>query len=135
MKLIFLILTITFIALFTSECKKPKFDPNSDNGLPPATQEGKNIFACKVNGQPWISRQGRPRMNGGIIGDTTFGAYGSIKLPNGDVEYISIVLDGVYKRNKSEYQLNDTSNAYFVYERNGTTPCFSTSSAGFGNLY
>lgn len=33
--------------------QRKKSNPNSDNGLPPATQTGQGIFACKVNGEPW----------------------------------------------------------------------------------
>lgn len=52
-----IILSILCIAIIStaSNCKKNTIDPNSDNGLPPVTQTGANIFACKVNGKPWIS--------------------------------------------------------------------------------
>ncbi len=39
------------LSLFTfSKCKKDKTD---HNGLPPATQEGKNTLGFLLNGQPW----------------------------------------------------------------------------------
>jgi hypothetical protein len=46
----FLALTVLFIA-----CNKND-DYNSDSPLPPATQTGKNIFACKVNGESFIHK-------------------------------------------------------------------------------
>jgi hypothetical protein len=34
------------------KCKKDKYTP--PNVLPPVTQEGKNTFGCKVNGEIWV---------------------------------------------------------------------------------
>ncbi len=49
MKKILTAITIIFIFCF-AQCKKPKVD---SNGLPAATQEGKNTFGFLLNGQPW----------------------------------------------------------------------------------
>jgi hypothetical protein len=48
----FLALTVLFIA-----CKKDD-DYTSTSPLPPATQTGKNIFACKVDGKSFIHNEG-----------------------------------------------------------------------------
>lgn len=62
-----LLFATCFILAFAS-CKKEKHGPPPDNpyGLPNATTEGKNIFACRVNGQNWISETGIYNMGGGI---------------------------------------------------------------------
>ena len=60
------------IILFSSNCKKNKhpIPPDNPYGLPNATQTGANIFACRVNGQNWISETGIYEMGGGYSGDT-----------------------------------------------------------------
>ena len=40
-------------ALLAAGCKKDNTDPN---GLPPATQEGKNTAGFLLNGQPWLPK-------------------------------------------------------------------------------
>jgi hypothetical protein len=45
------IISILIISLFSfAKCSKEKMD---SNGLPPATQEGKNTLGFLLNGQPW----------------------------------------------------------------------------------
>lgn len=46
--IIILFITLPFICLV---CRK---DSEIDPKLPPATQEGKNTFGCKVNGKVWL---------------------------------------------------------------------------------
>ncbi len=116
---------MAFITLTASECKKSKPDPNSDNGLPPATQEGKDVFACKVNGQPWISQRGLRNMGGGLHGDT-LRVFGTMTLADESIERFHLVLAGTYDSSKQFYQLNDTSNAYIGYLKTGGAPCFNT---------
>ena len=48
-KYIIILVTLPFICL---KCKK---DSEIDPKLPPATQEGKNTFGCKVNGVIWVA--------------------------------------------------------------------------------
>jgi hypothetical protein len=43
------------LLLLTSACKK---DPNDPNGLPKATQEGKNTFGCLVDGKAFLPKAG-----------------------------------------------------------------------------
>lgn len=118
MKQTALLLMLAFTTLTASECKKPKPDPNSDNGLPPATQTGQGVFACKVNGQPWISERGLRNMGGGLHGDT-LSAFGSMTLEDESIELFQLVLSGTYDPSKQVYQLNDTSNAYIDYLKVG----------------
>ena len=49
MKNSILLLLIAFVFCF-AQCQKDKID---SNGLPPATQEGKNTLGFLLNGQPW----------------------------------------------------------------------------------
>lgn len=42
-----------FLLLGLTTCKKDNTDPN---GLPPATQEGKNTGGFLLNGQPWLPK-------------------------------------------------------------------------------
>jgi hypothetical protein len=71
---------LLFIAFVFSQCKKEPVNPNTDDGLPPATQTGANIFACKVNGQNWISGKSSPDLGVSITSDTLAikGTYHSI---------------------------------------------------------
>ena len=132
MKQTSLLLIMAFIALTSSECKKSKFDPNSDNGLPPATQVGQGVFACKVNGQPWISESGLRNMGGGLQGDT-LSAFGTVDLEDGPIEHYQVILLGVYDSSRQVYELNNTTNAYAVYRRTRGEQCFNIA-GGFGGV-
>ena len=54
------------VALLATACQKNGLDPN---GLPPATQEGKNTAGFLLNGQPW-----RPETNPSSPGTSPVGA-------------------------------------------------------------
>lgn len=58
------------LSFTASHCKKPKMQTDNPYGLPNATQTGANIFACRVNGQNWISKQTSFDLGGSIINDT-----------------------------------------------------------------
>lgn len=129
MKIYILLLTLFS---FTSSCKK---DKNKEPELPPATQEGKGVFACKINGKVWISENGQRKMNGGVVGDT-LSAFGTTQLNDGRIESLEILLLGSYYDNVKYYNLNDTISAYAVYIKSSATDCFSVSSLGYGkNVY
>lgn len=55
MKKTIVYLLIATLAVSCSSCKK-NATPLDDNGLPPATQEGKNTLGFMVNGQPWTPK-------------------------------------------------------------------------------
>lgn len=99
------------ICILSFQCKKS--NPNSDNGLPPATQTGQGMFACRVNGLPWISDRGIYNIGGGLNNDT-FDIFGTKKYNDGHIERLIIRLEGIFKTNQQVYQLNDTTNAYAV---------------------
>lgn len=115
-----LLLLCLFTLLTASKCKKNTINPNSDNGLPPATQIGANIFACKVNGKPWISGTHMFDIGGGA-GDTL-----SVKGSNPkDGIYAERFYIQVNKVNDSVsiYRLNDTTNNFARYSTNQS--CFN----------
>ena len=59
------------VALLAAGCKKDDTDPN---GLPPATQDGKNTAGFLLNGQPWL-----PAKNPSLPANPTVGAlYGPL---------------------------------------------------------
>lgn len=130
MKLTSLVLTIGLITLTASECKKPKPDSNSDNGLPPATQTGQGIFSCKVNGKPWISRKGLGNIGTTVLKDT-LGIHGSLRNNDNSIEDIWINLLSIFKFDKNVYQLNDTLKAYAVYQVIGNNRCINNN-PGYG---
>ena len=47
-----LLVILSPVFLLNAKCKKDKPDPPAV--LPPITQEGKNTFGCKVNGEVWV---------------------------------------------------------------------------------
>jgi hypothetical protein len=121
----------TYILIIFSDCKKS--NPYSDNGLPPATQTGQGMFACRLNGKPWISRRGRPSLGANIIGDTTLTVGGSVLLSPTGQERLGIVIEGIYEYSKKNYTLNDTLTAYAVYEKSPGRECFLKVNTGFGD--
>ena len=52
---LFLLLLVTFSLSCCKEDPPTPEPPCMEDGLPCLTTEGKNMFACKVNGQPWIA--------------------------------------------------------------------------------
>jgi len=83
---------LPFVVFIFNQCKEEPINPNTDDGLPPATQAGANIFACKINGQNWISGTGIRLMNAGLSNDTAWltGADGGTNY----FERITIRIDG-----------------------------------------
>jgi hypothetical protein len=66
--------------LGTSQCQKSnKVPPDNPYGLPNATQEGDNIFACLVNGQTYIAYYDGVMTKASYINDT-LGLTGSPKI-------------------------------------------------------
>lgn len=59
-------LCLCLAAALLAACKKEEADPN---GLPPATQEGKNTGGFLLNGQPWL-----PAKNPSLPGTSPVGA-------------------------------------------------------------
>lgn len=76
MKNIILLLFISFLFV-NAKCRKDNLD---SNGLPPATQEGKNTFGFLLNGQPWTPKGSRVTGNLSIDVDFAFnqGVFGIV---------------------------------------------------------
>ncbi len=114
------------ICLFGIHCKKN--NPNSDNGLPPATQTGQGVFACRMNGEPWISKRGRPDM--GVYYTTDTLITGGTVSDNAFLESLNINLLGIFSTAKQVYQLTDSAKAFVAYSRVGGTQCFNGGNYG-----
>jgi len=84
-----LLTAFLFITMFSfNQCKKNRdaIPPDNPYGLPNATQTGANIFACRVNGVNWISKNGIVNMGGGVSNDT-LSAHGK----TGDNTYFDLI--------------------------------------------
>jgi hypothetical protein len=126
----FLLFTISILSF---QCKKG--NPDSDKGLPPASQTGQDIFACRVNGEPWISERGRPNLGGGFANGSTDSLVIYSKRKKEDkltIERFFLYLNGSYIKNIATYQLNDSLKKYALYLTLGDNQCI-TSSGGYGN--
>jgi hypothetical protein len=109
--------TFLLITFFTfSECKKSKLNPNTDDGLPPATQTGANIFACKINGQNWISGTGSRLMAGHIFNDT-ISATGSTGGSN-YFDRITPIIDGTGLLINSPFLIPANPHASILFSTN-----------------
>lgn len=101
------------VILTASQCKK-SVGPPPDNpyGLPNATQTGANIFACRINGQNWISKTDIFHLGGGIQNDS-LGMHGSVVKDN-SFQDIGISL---YKnlQQGNLYNLGDSLKGHFFY--------------------
>ncbi|MBN8835526.1 MAG: hypothetical protein J0H76_14215 [Sphingobacteriales bacterium] len=130
-----LLITCSIAALFFAACKKDK-QPTPDNpyGLPNATTEGKNIFACRVNGQNWISKTSIYNLGGGVSNDTLY-AHGSNPSSTTYYEQYDIAIAGFSYLNNI-YLLNDTSIRFAQFSTNNQ--CFVPQSGlgvGIGKNY
>jgi len=116
-----LLFATCFILAFAS-CKKEKHGPPPDNpyGLPNATSEGKNIFACRVNGQNWISKTSIYNLGGGGSNDTLY-AHGSNPSTTTYYELYDIAIAG-FSYTNNIYLLNDTSIRFAQFSTNNQ--CF-----------
>lgn len=125
---------LLLIVLIFNQCKKNPVNSNTDDGLPPVTQTGANIFACKVNGQNWISKTGSLNLGGGINNDT-LSLFGSNPKDTTSYELYLLRINH-FNSGTNEYFFLDTMNCYAMYRTN--KPCFDIvggGSVGFGKCY
>ena len=106
----------TYLLLSFTNCKKHHSltPPDNPYGLPNATQTGADIFACRVNGQNWISKEGIYNINGGVS-DTSFGVEGSRDISSISREVFIIGIKGFLVAQNSSYRLNDTATQFAEY--------------------
>ncbi len=109
-----------------NQCKKGNNDVQPDNpyGLPNATQTGANIFACRLNGQNWISLRDIAHLGGGIINDT-IGISGGLNSGNGAQDII-LNVKGNFQQN-FQYTINNTN----VLAQFTTTRLCNSATVGF----
>ncbi|MBN8835528.1 MAG: hypothetical protein ABS68_04550 [Niastella sp. SCN 39-18] len=117
-----LLFATCFILAFAS-CKKEKHGPPPDNpyGLPNATTEGKNIFACRVNGQNWISETGIYNMGGGHPVDTVW-ASGKVAGQSYYERFVVRVDGNAIEGNTYTVAPNSSAKIFFQGNRDCTCP-------------
>jgi hypothetical protein len=116
MKPTFLFLIAICMTVFAVQsCKKtPPPEPDNPWGLPNATQEGKNIFACRVNGENWISEKGIRKIGGEGVSNERI--YVSGNLSEGELSFERFVINIYDNVNKEEiFLFNDTILRYVEY--------------------
>jgi hypothetical protein len=121
MKILHLIL-ISAIFYSNLSCRK-KHELLDDTGLPTATMTGRNIFACKINGEPWISERGSEMV--GSVRNDTLAVRGEMKTST-TLEVIQLALLGTFSPTQTNYPLIDTSKSYAHYIKFGAKDCFDS---------
>lgn len=116
----FLPLFVFVCCLCFVQCKKNKntIPPDNPYGLPNATQEGKGIFACRVNGENWIVKNRMYTLGGGVRNDTL-----SISGSSGGEDYfhrLTLYISEVIEANRT-YVLNNEHNNILLSAN--WTPC------------
>lgn len=110
MKSTFVILTLFILA----SCRKP--NNSSDDGLPPPTQDGLNVIACKVDGNPWIisPSMGSYTLAFNVIVRNDSICFGGLPSPPRFSQLIQAFYFFFYQKADTGkiYNLNDTTNAY-----------------------
>jgi hypothetical protein len=98
MKKTFFVITI-FTCFCFAKCEKDKSD---FNGLPPATQEGKNTFGFLLNGEPWTPQGNNGTANLSLYYDATFqggvfnlSAYRNLSNTNGNRQSLTMYGDSL----------------------------------------
>lgn len=125
--------------LLASSCKKDDTDPN---GLPAATQEGKNTGGFLVNGEPWLPKAS-------AVGNnpyTVSAAYGPLMYRAHRLEMSmfryqdvnnnqSLTLYLAYVRQPGTYQLNQDINTVVISKPFPSHAMYSVSSLGRTEFY
>ena len=118
--------------LLMGSCIKHKtIEPDNPYGLPNATQEGKNNFACRVNGENWIGTNKRPNYFAVFYRDTSILISG-IKSEEYLFEKIYFYRKGLTFNLNNEIPLNDTINNFAEFHTIGSD-CF-VSNGGYGTI-
>jgi len=100
------------------KCKKePQIDPD---GLPKATQTGAMIFACKINGENWISKKSVYSLGGSIENDLIAVHGVNDSNESRGFERLDIQLDKV--SSVMLYKLDDPSGRFATYTT--SSKCF-----------
>lgn len=95
-----LILLYSILFLFAgNQCKKGQTNPDNPYGLPNATQNGANVFACLINGSPFIAYNDVNHVGAGFVHDTLVIA-GQPKLRNYLENVVLQILDSFPPINK-----------------------------------
>jgi hypothetical protein len=94
-----------FVLLLTGSCKKEPLEPQ----LPPLTQEGKNILACKINGEIFIA-EGKIDWNTftprGVNYQFTSDSMINISAKEDEPFEANLSIEFIYQPNINNYTLN-----------------------------
>lgn len=97
-------ITCIYFLFFFAQCKKNKPD---SNGLPAATQEGKNTLGFLLNGQLWTPQGNNGTGNLSLYYDATFqagvfnlSAYRNVSNTNGNRQSLTLYGDSVQNAQK-----------------------------------
>ena len=126
MKLPNALITLLIAGMTILSCKKGH--PQDNNGLPPITQNGSNIVACKIDGNNWVIEDGDSN-TGSFIGlfynDTlTFGGFPKPTVYSLLIQSISFHIDK-NPRQGMTYSLDDTTASFATYLTDSTCANFS----------
>jgi len=103
-------------------CKKKKEQEFDANGLPKVTQIGAMIFACKINGENWISNKS-PNSVKAMVGDNELSINGlNDSAPNLLYENLTITITGATVSTTHKLDNNNTYASLTTYR-----DCFNTS--------
>lgn len=123
---------IGFVSLVSCKKDPPPPDPDPpcmENGLPCLTTVGANMFACKVNGEPWIAQtpfsfSGPSPLSGNfttIDGDLSLNAVKKIEA-DGIYEYIKVYGYGI--EDTGIYEMHVTNENQIGYRDLYEVGCF-----------
>lgn len=127
---------LIFLAIFLliSSCIKHKtIEPDNPYGLPNATQEGKNIFACRVNGENWIGKE-KPGLDYyiDVYFKDSFMVVRGTQEKDKTLERYNIIVNTKYLLTNINIPLYDTINSYPEFYVIGTN-CF-INTGGYGSI-
>ncbi len=127
-----LVLLLLLVIGVVTQCEKRTPAKDNSYGLPNATQEGKQMFACLVNGDPWISKRYTGTPGGGYINDTLWVSGERFNEPANKWDGgFTIALVNAHAKEGQHYRLNNNLKCWAEYGA-VNSPCFDYTGS-FGN--
>lgn len=114
--------TIILFLSVSFSCKKKREQEFDANGLPKATQIGAMIFACKINGENWISKKS-PNSIKAVVADSELSINGINDSASGLIyEDLTLIISGPSVSTTHKLDLDHTYARLTSYR-----DCFNTS--------
>jgi hypothetical protein len=107
------LIAVLICSLSVLSCRKHPHPPQMDGDLPIATTTGQIMFACHVNGKPFISSTSHLQIGGAILGDT-LGVFGTPKSSGNFFESISLLLRGHFQQGQTYVLDNNLYSATYL---------------------